>query len=43
MKNKLREIGVQKITLKGLLSTVNRIQRRMLMSFLREAGVFNRI
>ncbi len=29
MKNKLREIGVQQITLKGLLSTVNRIQSRI--------------
>ncbi len=43
MKYKLREIGVHEITLKGLLSTVNRIQSRILMSFLREAGVFNRI
>ncbi len=43
MKNKLREIGVQEITLKGLLSRVDRIQSRILMSFLREAGVFNRI
>ncbi len=29
MKNTLREIGVQEITLKGLLSTVNRIQSRI--------------
>ncbi len=48
MKNKLREIGVVVITLKGLLSTVNRIQCRILIyltytNFLREAGVFNRI
>ncbi len=43
MKNKLREIGVQEITSKGLLSTVDRIQSRILMYFLRETGVFNRI
>ncbi len=43
MKNKLRKIGVQEITLKGLLSTVNRIQSRILMSFFKRGRIFNRI
>jgi len=42
MRNKLREMGVQNITLKGLLSS-DRVQTRILMTFLREIGVFNRI
>ena len=42
MRNKLREMGVQNMTLKGLLSS-DRVQTRILMTFLREIGVFNRI
>ncbi len=33
MKNNLREIRMQEITLKGLLSTVNRTQIIIFMSF----------
>ncbi len=43
MRNKLREMEVQDITLKGLLSTQHRAQTRILMDFLRDTGVVNRV
>lgn len=43
MRNKLREIEVQDMTLKGLLSTQHRAQTRILMGFLRDTGVYNRV
>ncbi len=43
MRNKLREMGVQDITLKGLLSTQHRAQTRILVDFLRDTGVVNRV
>ncbi len=43
MSNKSREMEVQDMTLKGLLSTQNRAQTRILMDFLRDTGVVNRV
>jgi len=42
-KNYLRQIGVEEITLKGLLSAVNGTRSRKCMYFLREVGGFNKI
>ncbi len=41
MRSRIRELGVQEITLKGLLG--ERAQLRVLLGFLKETGVFSRI
>ncbi len=43
MRNKLKEMEVQDMTLKGLLSTQYRAQTRILMDFLRDIGVVNKV
>ncbi len=43
MRNNLRELGVQELTLKGVLSIGDRAQVRILLTFLRETGLFNRL
>ncbi len=43
MRNNLRELGVQELTLKEVLSIGDRAQVRILLTFLRETGLFNRL
>jgi len=43
MRNKFRELGVQELTLKGVLNISDRAQVRILLTFLRETGLYDRL
>jgi len=45
MRNKLRELGEQELTLKGVLNIGlgDRTQVRILLTFLRETGLYDRL
>ena len=43
MRIKLRELGVQEITVNGLLSMGNREQTQILLEFLKNSGIFHRV
>ena len=43
MRTQMRDLGVQHITLEGLLEMGNRRQVKVLLVFLRASGVFDRI
>ena len=43
MRVRLRQLGMQEFTLRGILGTSKRAQIKVLLGFLRDTGVFDRI
>ena len=43
MRNKLRDLGMQDFTLRGILGTNKRAHIKVMLSFLRDIGVYDRI